>query len=90
VTAVSSQPFPVGTEGVPMLAGAPLAGLEALYTVAEVAGYLRLDASTTRRLFADRRDVVKLGRRAERAGKRCYCTLRIPASAVKRFLEEHR
>jgi hypothetical protein len=64
-----------------------LPGLEPLYTASEVAGYLKLDETTVRRLFLDRPDVVKLGR-AEARSKRSYVTLRIPLSAVQRFVRE--
>jgi hypothetical protein len=64
-----------------------LPGLEPLYTAAEVAGYLKLDETTVRRLFLDRPDVVKLGRTEARA-KRSYVTLRIPLSAVQKFIRE--
>lgn len=66
-----------------------LGGLEPLYTAAEVAGYLKLDETTIRRLFLDRPDVVKIGR-TEARGKRSYVTLRIPLSAVQKFIREHR
>ncbi|MGD0014899.1 MAG: helix-turn-helix domain-containing protein [Bryobacteraceae bacterium] len=73
-----------------MPAGGSLAGLEPLFTAAEVAGYLKVDVTTARRLFLDRPDVVKIGRISARGGKHPYCTLRIPASAVKRFLKERK
>lgn len=77
-----------GAGSVPELAGRGLASLEPLFTAAEVADYLKLDVTTTRRLFLDRSDVVKLGRQTARGGRRSYCTLRIPLSAVQRFIKE--
>ncbi|MGE5568910.1 MAG: helix-turn-helix domain-containing protein [Rhodospirillales bacterium] len=79
-----------GGRGLSELAGRGLANLEPLFTAQEVADYLRLDVSTTRRLFLDRPDVLKIGRLTARGGKRSYVTLRIPLSAVQRFIEERR
>jgi len=63
-------------------------GLDPLFTPDEVAAYLKLDASTVRRMFIDRPDVVKLGNVLTRAGRRQYVTLRIPLSAVRAFIQE--
>lgn len=79
---------PAGAGGVPTLAGRGLATLEPMFTAAEVADYLRIDVTTCRRLFLDRSDVVKIGRPQARAGKRSYCTIRIPLSAIQKFVKE--
>jgi hypothetical protein len=84
--------FPTGDDAgagsVSPLEGVGLSGLEPLFDPFEVAQYLKLDVSTVRRLFLDRPDVVKIGRRSARAGRRSYVTLRIPLSAVRAFLLE--
>ncbi len=67
----------------------PVPGLEPILTPQQVAEYLHLDVSTVRRLFLDRPDVVRIGR-TEARKKRSYVTLRIPLSALRRFMEEHR
>ena len=87
MTRAIPRPQLAGGSGAPELAGGGLAGMEPIYTAAEVAGYLKLDPSTTRRLFLDRNDVIRLGR-AEAGKKRSYVSLRIPASAVRAFLRE--
>ncbi len=84
----TGAPCGIGGGSVPELAGRGLATLEPMFTAQEVADYLRLDVTTTRRIFLDRPGVVKLGRQTGRAGKRQYCTLRIPLSAVQRFIRE--
>jgi hypothetical protein len=67
-----------------------LGGEDRLSTPAEVAEFLKLDVTTVRRLFLDRSDVVKIGRTSARGARRSYVTLRIPVSALQRFLKEHR
>ena len=77
-----------GGSGAPELTGAGLPGLEPLYDPSQVAAYLGLDVSTVRRMFLDRPGVVRIGRTEARGGKRQYCTLRIPLSVVRRFVQE--
>ncbi len=79
---MSIVPFPAPAES----SGTPL---EPLLTPYQVAEHLQIDVSTVRRLFLDRSDVVKIGRTESRK-KRSYVTLRIPVSALRRFLEERR
>lgn len=79
-----------GGRGLSELVGGGLANLEPLFTPHEVAEYLKVDITTVRRLFLERPDVLKIGRLTARGGKRSYVTLRIPLSAVQRFIEERR
>lgn len=65
-----------------------LSGLEPLFSPQQIAEYLRLDVTTVRRMFLDRPDVLKIGRPEARGGKRQYCTIRIPLSAVRKFIAE--
>jgi hypothetical protein len=90
MSADPGRPLAAGAGSVPMPAGVSLDGLDMLFTAAEVAEYLKLDISTTRRLFVDSPGVVRIGKTSARAGKRSYCTLRIPLSALRKFLEEHK
>jgi hypothetical protein len=75
-------------DSVPELAGIGLGKLDPLYTATEVARYLRLDTTTTRRLFLERADVVRIGRAVGRGAKRSYVNLRIPRSTLERFIRE--
>lgn len=77
-----------GAGSVSELSTGGLPNLEPMFTAQEVADYLKLDVTTTRRLFLDRSDVVKIGRQTARGGKRSYVTIRIPLSAVQRFIRE--
>ena len=84
------RPNTAGAEGVPAILGKSLGDLEPLFAPSEVAEYLKMDPTTVRRLFLGRDDVVKLGRTRGRGGRRSYVTLRIPLSAVRKFLAENR
>lgn len=57
-----------------------------LYTVSEVASFLRTKPDWVRRHFR-RDDVIHLG--GKRSGKRRYDPIRIPESVLRRFISEH-
>jgi hypothetical protein len=65
-------------------------GRDPLLSAQEVADYLRIDVTTTRRLFADQAGVIQLGRPQARGGRRRYCTLRIPLSVLRAFIQERK
>jgi hypothetical protein len=65
------------------------AGIEAYYTVGEIAAKWKLGFNTVKRLFADEPGVLKIGEQRSRLVgrgkyKRRYVTLRIPESAFLR------
>lgn len=64
-------------------------GLDEYLTTAEVAAILRISTDTVIRRFENLPGVLDLGSE-ETMRKRRYRTLRIPMSAVKRFIAEHR
>jgi hypothetical protein len=90
MSAAFARPLTTGAGSVSLPAGSSLGSLDPLYEPAEVAEYLKLDVTTVRRLFLDRSDVIKIGRTSARGGRRSYVTLRIPLSALRKFLEERR
>lgn len=61
---------------------------EQFRTVAEVAEMLGVSKDTVRRLFANERGVIDLGKREAARGKRQYRVLRIPSAVVARLLEQ--
>src|SRR5258708_5668579 len=82
-----ATPIRIAADGM----GAPECGaiaLEPLYTPQQVAGYLKMDPSHIRRLFADLPGVIKIGRPAARGGRRSYCQLRISHSVLEVWLAE--
>ena len=58
-----------------------------MYTPRELADLWQLSEQSIRRLFQDRRGVLKLGDDNPR-GKRSYTTLRIPAAVVEQVFKE--
>lgn len=59
-----------------------------LFTVAEVATFLRVSGDTVVRRFAKLPGVIDIGR-AETRAKRRYRVLRIPKTVVEKFLVSH-
>jgi hypothetical protein len=64
--------------------GAEVTGLETYLTVAEVAGRLKVNEETVRRLFLKEDGVVVIC--FPRRGRRIYRTVRIPESVFRRVV----
>jgi hypothetical protein len=66
-----------------------MSALERHYSIGEIAALWNLSEDTTRALFRDEPDVVRIGTPLKRR-KRAYITLRIPESIVQKVHEKLR